>query len=201
MPSKLQTHKVWMLLSKHQSKCHFAMIISLFQSCSFMNFRRYRKDTYNPHAYEAGWKDTIAMERLSSSPHVLSMYGNCGGSQLTKLATEGNLYAQIKNARSNGDKMSPKIKLRIGYHVAKAVADVHSIDGSVPSLVHNDLCCDQYLLVDGVYKLNDFHMSSMVYKTQAGDACREPPKGMNADVSTKVFFILFSSTRLNTFSA
>lgn len=144
----------------------------------------------DPYAYEAAWKDTIAMERLSASPHVLDMYGNCGVSQLTELATGGNLHAQIKMARTNGDRMSPETKLRIGYQIAKALADMHSIDGNVPSLVHNDICCHQFLLVDSVYKLNDFHLSSTVYTTGAGNACRDPPKSMNENVGTRVGFVI-----------
>lgn len=146
------------------------------------------------YAHEKGWTktDVLAMERLSASPFVLDIYGNCKGSHILEYASGRNLYAQIKNARSNGDKMSPETKLRIGYHVTKAVVDMHAIDGDVPSLVHNDLCCDQYLLVDGVYKLNDFHLSSMVKTTRAGKACREAPRGMNKNVSTSYFSLELS---------
>lgn len=134
-----------------------------------------------------GWKDTIAMERLSFSPLVLDMYGNCGNSQLTEYAPGLNLYSQIKHAKDVGrDTMSSISRLKIGYHVASAVADVHSFerDDNMPSLAHNDLCCDQYLLVNGVYKLNDFHLSSAIYKDQDGHQCPEPPKGMKRYVSS-----------------
>jgi hypothetical protein len=142
---------------------------------------RYEKNKYNPKDYMTGWKDTIAMERLSFSPFVLDMYGNCGNSQLTEYAPGLNLYSQIKHAKDVGrDTMSSISRLKIGYHVASAVADVHSFEreDNMPSLAHNDLCCDQYLLVNGVYKLNDFHLSSAIYKDQDGHQCPEPPKGM-----------------------
>ena len=87
-------------------------------------------------------------------------YANCGVSQLTELAEGGNLHDQMKIARQHGDKMTPDDKLRIGYHVATAVADMHSIDGDEPSMSHNDLCCHQFMFLDGVYKLNDFHLAS-----------------------------------------
>ena len=81
--------------------------------------------------------------------------------------------------------MSPENKLRIGFQVATAVGDMHSADGdnnNMPSISHNDLCCHQFILIDGVFKLNDFHLASTLYKDREGNACVDWPKGMNRNV-------------------
>jgi hypothetical protein len=88
----------------------------------------------------------------------------------------------IKIARQHGDRMSPENKLRIGYQVATAIGDLHSVDGDTPSVTHNDLCCHQFILIDGVYKLNDFHLASTLKQDRKGNACLDPPKGMNSNV-------------------
>lgn len=150
---------------------------------------RYENDKYSPKDYVTGWKDTIAMERLSSSPYILDLYGNCGNSQMTEYAPGLYLYAQIKYAKDlRKDHMSSLHRLKVGYHVASAVADVQSFEqDGVPSLAHNDLCCDQYLLANGIFKLNDFHLSSAMYKDPDGNPCPEPPRGMKRSVSLKYF--------------
>lgn len=137
---------------------------------------------YRERHYENAWRDTIAMERLTASPFVLNAYGNCGASQLTAHAGGGNLHDLIAIARSSdGDPMPSLDKLKISYQVAQGVADLHSIDGDdnnddEPSLVHNDLCCHQFVFVDGIYKLNDFHLTTIVKRNRNdGSVCRDRP--------------------------
>lgn len=85
--------------------------------------------------------------------------------------------------------MLPRDKLRIGYQVAAAVGHMHSFDDDgIPSLAFNDLCCHQFLLVDGVYKLNDFHLSSVILKDSEGNACPQEPANMNHNVSLRVWY-------------
>ncbi|KAL7560487.1 hypothetical protein ACA910_020601 [Epithemia clementina (nom. ined.)] len=52
-------------------------------------------------------------------------------------------------------------QLRIAVQVTTAVADLHDQD-----ITHNDLCCHQFVWVNGVYKLNDFHLSYFIYQRQ-----------------------------------
>lgn len=97
---------------------------------------------------------------------------------------EDNLYSQLVNARQHGDQMTPEQKLRIGYHIAAGVADLHSIDGNSPSVVHNDISSEQFLLVNGVYKISDFHAASFMTRDREGRNCKHEPKRMHRDVST-----------------
>lgn len=79
--------------------------------------------------------------------------------------------------------MSPENKLRIGFQVATAIGDMHSCDDdNMPSVSHNDLCCHQFILIDGIFKLNDFHLASTLYKDRKGNACLDRPKSMNRNV-------------------
>lgn len=131
---------------------------------------------------EAGWKDTIVMERLSSSPFVLSIFGNCGVAQVIELG-QSSLHDLIKLARLDGkedDTMSSMDKLKILFQLASGVADLHSIDGtSEPSFAHNDLDVGQVILVNGTYKIQDFHLGSIKYEDEKGKTCLERPKNLS----------------------
>jgi len=144
--------------------------------------RRFKDSPYETDFVEHIWIDTIAMERLSSSPFVMSIYGNCGLSQIIELG-ESSLHDLIKIARLEGNSMSPSDKLRIGFQLASGIADVHSIDGDIPSLAHNDLDGGQIILVDGVFKISDFHLASIKYQDRKGNVCEQAPKGLSSKVS------------------
>ena len=122
-------------------------------------------------------------ERLSSSPFVLNIYGNCGVAQVIELG-QSSLHDLMKLARLKGqDTMSSADKLHINFQLASGVADVHSIDGDVPSFAHNDLDPGQIILVDGVYKVQDFHLGSIKYEDRNGNSCLERPKDLKSWVS------------------
>lgn len=124
-------------------------------------------------------KDTMAMERLQRSDYILKIYGNCGSSQILEAASHGALYDQMVLAKNTDDAPDgllndPQTNLRVSYHLAKAVADVHGIDGpNAISFTHNDIACDQYIFIDGVFKLNDFHYASNELRSRiSGVGCK-----------------------------
>ena len=114
-------------------------------------------------------KDGLSMERLQASPYVLGIYGFCGLSQVIEVGDAGgNIHDLIKTTRLRGSETISSIdKLKIAYQIVSAVSDMHSFekDGLV-SLVHNDICCHQFILSHGVYKLNDFHLSQFQKKNK-----------------------------------
>jgi serine/threonine protein kinase len=139
---------------------------------------RIKDDNFEPDFVENSFLDTIAMERLSSSNFVMTIYGNCGVSQIIELG-ECSLHDVIKLARTHGDKLSTADKLRIAFQLASGIADVHSIDGSnVTSFAHNDLDPGQIILVDGVFKVSDFHLASIKYQDKNGRICQQHPKDL-----------------------
>lgn len=133
-----------------------------------MKIPKYKK-SFEPDKYNAARKDGMAMERLQASPYVLDIYGYCGLSQVIELGDSGgNIHDLIKTTRLKGsDSLSSVDKLRIAYQLVSGVADMHTFetDGLV-SLVHNDICCHQFILSHGVYKLNDFHLSQFQQKNR-----------------------------------
>lgn len=135
-------------------------------------------DTYSEESYKRTKKDYLTMERLTKSPYILNMYGNCALSQLLEYADGGTLYDLIRRTRAqrkmtNNELLSPIDKLRVAIQIITAVADLHSTDGeSVASVTHNDLDSDQFLLVDGVFKLNDFYLSYFLQRNEeTGNVC------------------------------
>jgi serine/threonine protein kinase len=143
---------------------------------------RFNDDSFDPDFLEHGWLDTIAMERLTKSPFVMTIYGNCGFSQILELG-EFSFHDYVKHARQQGEKTTPSDRLKIGFQLASGIADMHSIDGDRPSLAHNDIDGGQIILVDGVFKLSDFHLASIKYEDQEGEVCHERPKNLSNHVS------------------
>jgi serine/threonine protein kinase len=113
--------------------------------------------------------DGSVMEQATKSRHVANIYGYCGVSQLVEYSEGGNLHDLIKVTRTQGqDVMAHVDKLKILIQIASSVTDIH--DASI-SVSHNDLCCHQYLLVDGIYKLNDFTLGRFISESPENEVC------------------------------
>ena len=110
------------------------------------------------------------MEQATASPYIANVFGVCGVAQIVEYSDKGTLHDLVKTARlQKRDTMKPIDKLKIAIHIASAVADLH--DPMLAAAVHGDLCMNQYLLVDGIYKLNDFHMSNFVREDTNNKTC------------------------------
>ena len=150
-------------------------------SKAVLKTQKYRK-SFSDYNFEMARVDGTSMERLTKSKYITSIYGLCGASQITEFSEGGNIHDRIKEARlTKTDPISPSEKLKIGYQIATAVADMHSFESDlVTSLVHLDICCHQFMLIDGVYKLGDFHLSAFTRKDKdTGDICLEHPLTMH----------------------
>eukprot|EP00978_Attheya_sp_CCMP212_P018125 scaffold49244_cov52-Attheya_sp.AAC.4 len=122
--------------------------------------QKYHKDVNSDHL-EVGAKDSIIMEALTKSPYIANVYGYCGLSQMVEYSTGGELRALIrKNNLAEEDAIDPIDNLKISIQVASAMSDLH--DESI-SVAHGDLSVDQIILIDGIYKLNDFHLSEFLF--------------------------------------
>jgi serine/threonine protein kinase len=129
-------------------------------------------------------KDAIALERLTKSPYVMDIYGSCGTTQTLEFSAYGNLFDWMKLTRSKERSApSPLEQLKFGIQLATAVADVHSINEEEVwvSMTHNDICCHQFIHIDGIFKLGDFHLSRFHKKDQiTGKACNTTNPNMNS---------------------
>lgn len=157
------------------SRCAFR-IVNIDGDPLVLKTQKYRS-SFTEKSYSAARTDALAMERLSASPYVSKLFSGCATSQLVEYSNGGNIHDLIKLARLEGDDtQSPLDKLKINYQVAMAVAHMHTFeDDGIPSLTHNDLCCHQFILVDGIYKLTDFHLSSFHRRNkQTQEVCVSP---------------------------
>jgi len=139
--------------------------------------------SFSGRYFQAARTDALAMERLTKSPYVSALFASCGTSQLVEYSNGGNLHDLIKISRLDGeDKQPPLDKLKIAYQIATAVADMHSFErDGITSITHNDLCCHQFILFDGIYKLTDFHLSSFHRRNQiTQEKCNETATPINS---------------------
>lgn len=160
---------------------------------------RYDKD-YDYAAYEFMRMDALVSERLTSSPRIMNMYGNCGLAMIHEAAMHGNLE-QIAVGNGSGriigplndellqsrNHLAPRLKLEWSLSMAEAVAVLHSFPGGV--IVHDDIQLPQFLLTsDGSLKLNDFNRAEvMLFDEKKKVYCgyRNNPGG--GDVSRSAF--------------
>jgi len=116
-------------------------------------------------------RDVLISERLTRSQYVVDVLGHCGLSQLAPLGVGGTMSQLIDN--SEDDEMDDTTKLKLATVAALGLADLHNIDGDgVPSVTHGDLKNNQYMMVDGTYKLGDFNRGRFLRKNrESGEPC------------------------------
>jgi serine/threonine protein kinase len=100
--------------------------------------------------------DALASERLTSSPHVVNIYGFYGVSALNEFADGGNFRNMFLQTHYN---MTDKERLVYARDAALGLADVHEIDGpnNKTSLVHHDFSAKNLVTVNGKLKVSDFN--------------------------------------------
>ena len=118
--------------------------------------------------FELSRVDAISMERLTSSPYVMNIYGFCGMSVVTGYA--GETVTDIV------DTINPLGKLFMAKLIAKGLSDIHGIDGGDEnvSLVHNDINYAN-IMVGGPHRLpkfNDFNLAVLQMRNkETGENC------------------------------
>eukprot|EP00581_Thalassiosira_minuscula_P015079 CAMPEP_0183732958 /NCGR_PEP_ID=MMETSP0737-20130205/39809_1 /TAXON_ID=385413 /ORGANISM="Thalassiosira miniscula, Strain CCMP1093" /LENGTH=561 /DNA_ID=CAMNT_0025966113 /DNA_START=85 /DNA_END=1766 /DNA_ORIENTATION=- len=141
---------------------------------------RYEHD-YSERNFHRHIRDAIVSERLTSSPRVTEIYAFCGNSGYFQFASGGSLNDRLeehymakyenlgrKEGGENDDDavaLDQRSKLDLAYQVAAALADFHDVDamrngdGEIISaaIVHADITADQFVFIDGAFKLNDFN--------------------------------------------
>lgn len=119
--------------------------------------------TFQERYYEFSRVDALAMERLTSNPFVMSVFGFCGVSVMTEQGKHaiGFVVGQLKS----------RDKLIVASQVALSIAAVHEIDGAgkPASLVHNDLNIDNMFWGERGPLLNDFNIAVLMMKDKNTD--------------------------------
>ncbi|CAB9514162.1 protein kinase [Seminavis robusta] len=123
--------------------------------------------------FERHRRDALAMERLTSAPNIVDIYGYCGNSVLTEYVgsdlhqilyhTDDDVYDpqaigahQLKQEKPSIQR-TEKEMLQLALGVVKGVAALHQVPGG--PIVHADVADKQFLIdpTQGVVKLNDFN--------------------------------------------
>jgi hypothetical protein len=114
-----------------------------------------------PRNFERHRRDAMAMERLSSSPLVVDIYAFCGNSGVFEFADGGDLSDTLwpkQQAKRVTNSLSKKKKLRIATQITSALAAVHNFDREGrASVAHADISLNQFIKINGRFKLNDFN--------------------------------------------
>ena len=100
----------------------------------------------------------MAMEHLTGSPNILSIYSFCANSGIFDYATGGSLEDAIWY--SDETEWNSTEKLVVAYQVASGIADVHNSDlEGRASIAHTDITPSQFVFVNtvGRFLLNDFN--------------------------------------------
>eukprot|EP00814_Leptocylindrus_danicus_P016683 CAMPEP_0116014602 /NCGR_PEP_ID=MMETSP0321-20121206/6359_1 /TAXON_ID=163516 /ORGANISM="Leptocylindrus danicus var. danicus, Strain B650" /LENGTH=357 /DNA_ID=CAMNT_0003484253 /DNA_START=220 /DNA_END=1293 /DNA_ORIENTATION=+ len=102
--------------------------------------------------------DAVAMERLTSSKHIMDIFGFCGQSALNEIG-DVSMFDYIPNT-----KLSSFQKLRFARDAAVALFDVHSF-GSRAMIVHGDIRPWNFIVSNnGSLRLNDFNAGDFLYR-------------------------------------
>jgi hypothetical protein len=120
--------------------------------------------------------DAVAMERLTSSPHVINIFGFCGHSVMTEYA-DGKRLGEL----ADKSKKTPLQRLEIARDIANGLADVHGIDGDGnATFVHLDINPANVVSVNNSLKLNDFNIGIIrQWNTTSNEACGFPTQYPN----------------------
>jgi hypothetical protein len=121
--------------------------------------------------------DAVAMERLTSSPHVINVFGFCGHTVMTEFA-DGKRLGELADRA----KKQPLERLKIARDIAEGLADVHGIDGDGNvSFVHLDINPANVVSIGGRLKLNDFNIGvPRRWNTTSNKPCGFPTQYPNA---------------------
>ena len=181
-----------------QSKGYFRRVMS-FDTIPFgdvdsviLKSLRDSKHPFNAELMEMIRIDALVMERLSSSPRIVDIYGHCAFSVLTEdmveeleyKIIEGKGYAtaeQIVAWEALSEKPGDVVprnnftvteKLDIALAMAESIADLHGFKDGV--IVHGDIQLCQFLRNHKKQqKLNDFNRAEpMLYDPVNGRYCR-----------------------------
>lgn len=123
------------------------------------------KRTFTYREYDRHRRDAISMSLLTSSNHIPNIYGYCTNSGLFDYSPGGSLEDHIEiQEKEKQPRWSKQQELRFSWQAAAGLADVHGV-GMVkdsPSISHTDMNINQYLWLDGMYKLNDFNRARFI---------------------------------------
>jgi serine/threonine protein kinase len=145
--------------------------------------------------------DALVAERLTASPRIYDIYGQCGLGILSEFFPHGDMEHVIvpgdgymeAHKLHDGYEVKPQNnltgieKLEISTQMAEAVADLHGNSGGV--IVHQDIQLAQYLWTadKSMVKLNDFNRAEyMLFDEKNQEYCRYHEGPGNGNVCLQI---------------
>lgn len=115
---------------------------------------------YTDRNYDRVRRDSLLMERATASKYIMDIYSFCGFTQVVEYGKHGNLEDILWKIY---DTITQEQKLQIATQVAQALADIQDLDGDgISSMSHGDFATKQYIMIDGILKLNDFNRGRFI---------------------------------------
>jgi hypothetical protein len=125
------------------------------------------KHGINEQNLDTNRRDSLTMERLTSSKYVMDIFGYCGTSSLVEFADGPDISQTMwpDGAEKDGDidreqyeassKLHTKLELlHIAVQATMGLAALHNIDKEgYPSIAHNDISPTQWVKIGNAYKL------------------------------------------------
>ena len=114
---------------------------------------------HDEQQFHAVQHDSMIMEALSSSPHIIHMYAYCGSTVLVPYISGGTLQTKLKQWHDGEMELDTQTRLQYGIDVAAGLRDLHDVH-----VIHGDLHELQYLFArEGSKKLilSDFNKSQL----------------------------------------
>lgn len=121
--------------------------------------------------------DAILSERLTSSPHVIDIYGVCGLSTMSEVGVVDDKWVTRKNVKNDSEKTKRTRleKLDLARQMAHALADFHGAGGSDENAtaIWRNLKSQNVLFVEGKLKINDFDDAILLRRNATdGSPCK-----------------------------
>ena len=131
----------------------------------------FRKFTDNK--YHAVRLDSVLMERLTKSPHILDIHGYCGFALILPFVSGGTLGSVLQKWRDGEIHLDSRTRLEYALNITRALRDLHDVHGDVvPSVIHGDLNELQYLFDEsGRLLLGDFNKGQSLRKSISSSHC------------------------------
>lgn len=138
-------------------------LVETMQTTTILKTLRLREE-YDEVMFEKQRIEAIVSERLTSSPHIIDIFGVTGTSSIGEYATEGNFAQTFRHQYSNGGNYTDRELLVFARDAALSLADLHDLDGrgNITSVVHHDLRAQNWLSSNGKLKLSDFNEARLL---------------------------------------
>lgn len=122
------------------------------------------RELYDEMIYDKQRIDAVVSERLTSSPHVIDIYGFCGASALNEYADGGMFARTFRHKYSDSGGYTDRELLVFARDAALGLAAIHDIDGrgNITSIVHHDLRAENFLTTNGTLRIADFNNGQLL---------------------------------------